>query len=154
MCVSRWLGLMFLIFLVLGTKVLRFLLCFMVAQNYRRQPWLFTRHGLNKTIIKYLATYSMEFPVFRQSRCSMCMLICTQIYRSGPHRYLMLIIFFACFLAVQMEVLMFPYLFSQKKFLNCFGHVSGAYVDNKASMHVSEFEASDLWDTYFYKSSK
>jgi hypothetical protein len=29
-------------------------------------------------------------------------------------------------------------------FCICFGDVSGAYVDNKTSMHVSELEASDL----------
>jgi hypothetical protein len=32
------------------------------------------------------AMYSVEFPVFRQWRCSMCMLICTSINRCGPHR--------------------------------------------------------------------
>jgi hypothetical protein len=50
----------------------------------------------------------------------------------------MLIIIFACFLAVPMEVLI------NNVSLFVFDHVPGAYVGNKTSKHVSEFEASDL----------
>jgi hypothetical protein len=91
-----------------------------------------------KTMIKFWIMYSMGFPVFLQSRRSMYMLICTLIIQSGPHRYLMLIIIFACFLAVPMEVLI------NNVSLFVFDHVPGAYVGNKTSKHVSEFEASDL----------